>query len=368
MNSDGTKPRLLIFIAAYNAGKTIEGVLTRIPRSLGEDYDVEILIIDDSSRDDTFERSEAVRRAGRLPFKLHVLFNRTNQGYGGNQKIGFQFAIEQDFGFVALVHGDGQYAPECLPNLVKPLADGEADAVFGSRMLTKGAAIKGGMPLYKFVGNKLLTWLQNQMLRTSLSEFHSGYRVYSVDALRRIPFQLNTAVFHFDTEIIIQLLFAGMRIKELPIPTYYGDEICHVNGIRYARNVVLAVLKVRAQELGLFYDRKFDCRPSAESNAHYLRKLDYESPQTLALAMVEPGARVLDLGCGGGYLGSELRKRGCRVTGVDVYPVAGGVELDAFERYDLNAGGLPVSLEEFDYVLMLDVIEHLLSPEKFVDH
>lgn len=367
MNNDGTKPRLLIFIVAYNAAKTIEGVLTRIPRGLGQDYDVEVLIIDDSSRDETFERSERVRRAGRVPFKLHVLFNPVNQGYGGNQKIGFQFAIEQGCDLVALVHGDGQYAPECLPELVKPVADGEADAVLGSRMLTKGAAIKGGMPLYKFVGNKLLTWFQNQILRTSLSEFHSGYRVYSVDALRRIPFQLNTNAFHFDTEIIFQLLCAGMRIKELPIPTYYGDEICHVNGIRYARDVMLTTLKVRAQDLGLFYDRKFDRRPSDQPNAHYVRKLDYESPQTLALAMVEPGARVLDLGRGGGYLGSDLRRRGCRVTGVDVYPVAHGVELDAFERYDLNAGGLPVSLEEFDYVLMLDVIEHLLSPEKFTD-
>src|SRR3989454_12688949 len=174
------KPRLLVFIVAYHAEKTIEGVRARIPHTLTVDYDVEVLIIDDSSTDSTFERSESMRRAGALPFKSHVLFNPKNQGYGGNQKIGFYFAIEQGFDFVALVHGDGQYAPECLPDLVKPLADHEADAVFGSRMITKREAIKGGMPLYKLLGNMTLTRFQNLVLRSKLSEFHSGYRIYSV--------------------------------------------------------------------------------------------------------------------------------------------------------------------------------------------
>src|SRR5947208_10754890 len=124
-----------MFIVAYNAEHTIEDVLRRIPERLAEAYHVEVLVIDDSSGDHTFERGEDVRRAHTLPFKLHVLYNPVNQGYGGNQKIGFHFAIERDFDFVALVHGDGQYAPECLPQLVEPLATGEADAVFGSRML-----------------------------------------------------------------------------------------------------------------------------------------------------------------------------------------------------------------------------------------
>jgi glycosyltransferase involved in cell wall biosynthesis len=180
-----TKPRLLVFIVAYNAERTIADVLTRIPRELADEYSVEVLVIDDSSGDTTFERGEEIRRSESLPFTLHVLYNPVNQGYGGNQKIGFHFAVERDFDFVALVHGDGQYAPECLPELVRPLADGQADAVFGSRMLEGGGALRGGMPLYKFVGNKILTTTQNRLLHAHLSEFHSGYRVYSVDALRR---------------------------------------------------------------------------------------------------------------------------------------------------------------------------------------
>src|SRR5215212_12223096 len=182
------RPRLLILIVAYNAESTITHVLARVPHGLADDYEVEVLVLDDSSGDRTFETTRDAQRAGTLPFPLHVLFNPVNQGYGGNQKIGYHFAIEHGFDFVALVHGDGQYAPECLPDLVRPLRDGEADAVFGSRMLERGRARRGGMPLYKLAGNRILSWFQNKMLGTSLSEFHSGYRIYSVAALRTIPF------------------------------------------------------------------------------------------------------------------------------------------------------------------------------------
>jgi glycosyltransferase involved in cell wall biosynthesis len=362
-----TKPRLLVFIVAYNAERTIADVLTRIPRELADEYSVEVLVIDDSSHDTTFERGEEMRRSASLPFALHVLYNPVNQGYGGNQKIGFHFAIERDFDFVALVHGDGQYAPECLQELVRPLADGQADAVFGSRMLEGGGALRGGMPLYKFVGNRILTTAQNRLLHAQLSEFHSGYRVYSVDALRKIPFALNTNDFHFDTEIIIQLVLAEQRIMELPIPTYYGEELCHVNGLKYAWNVTGATLRARMQhQLSLLYDRKFDVAPDP-TNEHYLSRLDFESPHTFALDAIEPGSRVLDLGCAGGFLGAELRSRGCHVIGVDLFPLAEGVELDDFHLHDLNEWPLPVDPGAFDYVLLLDVIEHLASPEQFLE-
>jgi glycosyltransferase involved in cell wall biosynthesis len=361
-----SRPRVLIFIVAFNAERTLEDVLMRIPEELAQDYDVEILVIDDASGDGTFERGENVRRKQTVQFPLHILINPVNQGYGGNQKIGFHFAIKNGFDFVALLHGDGQYAPECLLELIQPLAKGEADAVIGSRMITPSKALRGGMPLYKFVGNRTLTTIQNGLLRTELSEFHSGYRIYSTEALTRIPFDINTNDFHFDTEIIIQLIFAGCKIEELPIPTYYGDEICYVNGLKYASNVIKTTLKARVQELSLLYDRKFDCAPDA-GNEHYKPKLDYESPHTLTLDLIPPGSRVLDLGCAGGHLGAELRTRGCHVTGVDIFPLASGVELDEFYLHDLNMPSLPVSPAKFNYVLLLDVVEHLASPELFMD-
>jgi 2-polyprenyl-3-methyl-5-hydroxy-6-metoxy-1,4-benzoquinol methylase len=263
------------------------------------------------------------------------------------------------------LHGDGQYAPECLPDLLEPFEDDRVAAVFGSRMLTPAAALKGGMPLYKFVGNKILTWTQNRLLRSNLSEFHSGYRVYSVRALEAIPFERNSNDFHFDTEIIIQLFIAKRKIVERPIPTYYGDEICRVNGIAYAMNVVIATVQSRLQELGVFYDRKFDCAPGTLSQ--YTPKLDYPSPHSMALALVPEHSRVLDLGCAGGYMGAALKQRKkCFVTGVDAYPLE-KVALDEYYLRDLNEGLAGIPVPRHNFILLLDVIEHLTSPERFLD-
>jgi glycosyltransferase involved in cell wall biosynthesis len=364
--STPTRRRLLVFVVAYNAEKTIQPVLRRIPHSLRDDYDVEVLVIDDASRDETFQLGYELRRTAELPFPLHVLFNPINQGYGGNQKVGFHFAVMRGFDMVALLHGDGQYAPECLGDLVKPIADGEADAVMGSRMLTPWGALRGGMPLYKYVGNRILSATQNFLLGSRLSEFHSGYRVYATEALRAIPFELNTNDFHFDTEILIQLMLAGRRIGERPIPTYYGDEICHVNGLKYASNVMRATLRAKAQDLSLFYDRRFDCA-AGRANQHYRPKLDFPSPHQRAVALIPPGARVLDLGCAGGELGAALQAKGCRVTGVDCSPLAAGIHLERFIQHDLDDGPPPIDLSGFEYVLMLDVIEHLAAPERFIE-
>jgi glycosyltransferase involved in cell wall biosynthesis len=363
--SSSSKPRLLVFIVAYNAETTIDRVLTRIPASLGALYDTEILIIDDASEDRTFERSATRKRGGDVPFVLTVLVNPENQGYGGNQKIGFHYAIERGFDVVALIHGDGQYAPELLPDLVAPVVRHEAELVMGSRLLSGGAR-KGGMPLYKLAGNRLLTITQNALLGSRLSEFHSGYRIYDVGALARLPFDLNTNDFHFDTEIIIQMMLAEHRVLELPIPTYYGDEICYVNGVKYARDVLLSTLKARVQDLDLVYDPKFDCRPSTGTSTHYRTKLGYASTHSMALSAIAPGTRVLDIGCGDGRLADALTKRGCSVVGIDTVPPPDSVELESFHCHDLDDPALPLDVAQFDAVLLLDVVEHLKSPEEFL--
>ena len=233
------KYKLLIFIVAYNHEKTIESVINRIPRKLKNLYDLEILIIDDASNDKTFEISKKIQRNPKKNnVNVKVFYNPINQGYGGNQKIGYHYSIKNNFDFVVLLHGDGQYAPEELPNLLNGLNRNKFDVVIGSRMIKKKNALKGGMPLYKLIGNIILTKIQNFLLNKNLAEFHSGYRIYSVKSLKSIPFHLNTNDFHFDTEILIQLFIINSKIKEISIPTFYGDEICHVNGMKYAFNIV----------------------------------------------------------------------------------------------------------------------------------
>lgn len=358
-----SKPRLLIFIVAYYAEGTLRWVLDRIPDELFRDFDCEVLVVDDASKDKTFlVASEYRRQRALLP--IIVLQNRHNQGYGGNQKVGYSYAIEHGFDFVALVHGDGQYAPEELPRLLEPLVTGDADAVFGSRMLERLNALRGGMPLYKYVGNRILTTVQNALLGSQLSEFHSGYRVYSVKLLKRIPFRLNSNDFHFDTEIIIQSLNAKAALRELPIPTYYGDEICRVNGLKYAKDVVWATLQNVAHRMGVRHQRRFE--PISQGNTHYDLKLGYASSHTYAIDAVPAGAKVLDIGSGPGGVASELIRKGCEVTVVDQHPASVSTPGAAVVARDLDHA-LDIDVSRYDVLLLLDIIEHLRDPEVFFE-
>ena len=357
--------KLLIYVVAFNHEKFIISLLNRIPKDLSNKYDVEILINDDYSSDDTFKKSSEFIKKTNDKFKFKILSNPINQGYGGNQKIGYHYAIKNNFDYVALLHGDGQYAPEYLENLIEPLKSDNVDAVFGSRMITKGAAIKGGMPLYKFIGNKILTNFQNFILSSSLSEFHSGYRVYKVKSLKKIPFQINSNDYSFDTEIIIQLLIAKLKIKEIPIPTYYGDEISYVNGIKYAFQITIETLKAKLQNLGLFYERKFDCKVEEEKN--YVNKDSFYSTHSEILKVVEKNSNVLDIGCNEGHIGSLLKdKKNCKVTGIDKIKNS-NISLEEYIQHDLNLGVPSINYSKYEYILILDLIEHLNSPEKFLE-
>src|SRR5438067_9972667 len=360
--SDFANKRVLIFVVAYNAETTLANVLSRIPASL-RSKSVEVLVIDDFSQDKTFSAGlEYEKKAS----DFHVTMLRTpeNQGYGGNQKLGYRYAIDHGFDIVALLHGDGQYAPEKLPELLAPLVRDEADAVFGSRRLVKIAAQNGWMPYYKWIGNQILTTFQNWMLQTNLSEFHSGYRLYATHALEQLPFECNSVAFHFNTEIIIQLVLKNFRILELPIPTFYGDEICHVNGLQYALNVCKAMVRARLHQMNLFFDRKFDVAPPEET---YDLKLGFTSSHTMAIDAARSGAHVLDVGCGRGYVGNELMKKGCAVQGLDgVFP-AEVQEKMQFIHWDLDRKEFPVNVSQFDQIFMLDIIEHLKRPEDFMD-
>ena len=231
-----------LLIVAFNAQETLTKVLDRIPSDFVKQIDA-ILVCDDASTDDTHKVGLTYQSKSQLP--LTIVRHEINLGYGGNQKTGYQWALEKNLDLVVLLHGDGQYAPEFLPQMVEPIVSGRADVVFGSRMITQGGARQGGMPLYKFVGNKILTTLQNRLAKVSLTEWHSGYRAYSVASLRKINFLKNSDYFDFDSQIILQMIGARQRIVEIEIPTFYGDEISRVNGIKYGIKILIHTLKFR---------------------------------------------------------------------------------------------------------------------------
>ena len=234
------RARIAIFVVAYNAESTLRDTLKRIPADVMAKTE-EIFVFDDASQDRTFEVGKAYQRQV-ADGKLSIYRNPVNLMYGGNQQRGYRYAIERGYDIVVLLHGDGQYAPEVMQRLLAPLEAGQAEMVMGSRMLVPGAARRGNMPRYKYVGNRILSWVQNRLAGTRLSEFHSGYRAYSVRALRTIPLETLTSNWHFDTQVILEFVKRDYRIAEVPIPTYYGDEICHVNGIPYALHCIRTTL------------------------------------------------------------------------------------------------------------------------------
>lgn len=362
--ADSKGKRIGILIVTYNALSTIVPVLKRITPNVWRNVE-EVIILDDASQDATYELGVGLKTLLNLP-KLQVLKNANNLGYGGNQKAGYRYLIQKNFDIVVLLHGDGQYAPEILSHLYAPIVRGEAEAVFGSRMMKDyGGPLQGGMPLYKYVGNRILTALENRYLGLDLTEFHSGYRAYKLRALSEIDFAQMTDDFHFDTEIIIKLNHQQLRIKEVPIPTYYGTEICYVNGMKYARDVLRAVRRYSRTVRGV------ECAPEfAEYFVHYPIKKAALSSHGYARRFVGTNQDVLDFGCGKGFVAAELKKGGNRISGIDALP------LDAvdpiFEQYiqaDLNTVAVPMlsfRTKQFDRLLFLDILEHLQSPVRLL--
>lgn len=203
---------VLVIMPAYNAAKTLESTHKAIPADTID----EVLLVDDGSVDATVEI------ARKLP--IHTIFFPHNVGYGGNQKICYLEALRIDADVVVMLHPDGQYDPALLPDLIAPIVAGQADLVLGSRMLLPGGARQGGMPLYRFVANKVLTVLENIALRRRFSELHTGYRAYSRSFLETIPFMRNSNDFVFDSQVIAQAVAFDQRIVEVPIHTRYHPD------------------------------------------------------------------------------------------------------------------------------------------------
>ena len=243
--------RIVVVMPAYNAVATLEVTYREIPREIVD----EVILVDDASSDDTAACAE------RLGIKTIV--HSANRGYGGNQKTCYQSALEDGADIVIMLHPDYQYDPRLIPAIASMLVEGTSDVVLGSRILG-GGALKGGMPLWKYVSNRFLTVFQNLCTGTTLSEYHTGYRAYTREVLTTVPWQRNSENFLFDNQMLAQILLLGFRVGEISCPAKYFPEASSINfsrSIRYGFGVLSTSLLSLLHRTGIVTSPLFTRQP-----------------------------------------------------------------------------------------------------------
>ena len=244
-----SEPKVVVVLPAYNAARTLEQTYRDIP----EDRISRIILVDDVSKDQTVE----VARSLGLEVVIHV----QNRGYGGNQKTCYLEALKEGAEIVVMLHPDHQYDSGQVPELIRPILDGTADMVLGSR-IRNGRALDGGMPVWKYAANRILTTIENIVFGTRLTDAHTGFRAYSRDLLVGIPFLLNSDDFVFDSEVIAQACHMGFKISEIPVQARYFLDASSVNfrvSVIYGSKTLWTVLKFLLQRMRIARFRMFDC-------------------------------------------------------------------------------------------------------------
>jgi len=243
--------KIVVVLPAYNAEKTLKQTYAEIPMDIVD----EVVLVDDASKDSTVELAQKLGIH-------HTIKHEMNKGYGGNQKTCYQKALELGADIVVMIHPDYQYTPRLLPSMVYLIANDVYPVVLGSRILGRGA-LKGGMPLYKYIANRVLTLFQNYVIGEKLSEYHSGYRAFSSKVLRRINYMANSDDFIFDNQILSQIFYAGFSIAEITCPTKYFKEASSINFTRsmaYGFGVLKTSLLHRLQMWGLVKLRIYELK------------------------------------------------------------------------------------------------------------
>jgi len=235
--------KIIVILPAYNAGKTLQKTFEEIPFDIVD----EVILTDDYSNDNTIE---VAKRIG----VHHIISHNKNKGYGANQKSCFKKALELKADIIVMLHPDYQYTPKLIPAMCWLLVNDLYDVVLGSRILSKGA-LQGGMPLYKYIANRILTFIQNILMNQKLSEYHTGYRCFNAKFLKLIDFEKNSDDFIFDNEILAQLCFLNSRIGEISCPTLYSEDSSSINfkrSIIYGFGVLRVSIFYFIQKINLF--------------------------------------------------------------------------------------------------------------------
>lgn len=332
--------KVLIYIACYNAEKRIYEVLKRIPPGYRNDPNVKILISDDCSQDKTAETAlGACRELGYSNFE--IFRTKINQGYGGNQKIGYSYGCSNDFDYVIHLPGNGEYPPEELDNFFKLFKE-KPDMVIGASMLKN-----------RFPGQE------------DFPESYTGYRAFSTDFLKEVPFELNANSLDFDADILTQAKFLEKKIKKFPITVSYGQKKSRARLIKDGLGMLRAALRYKLQLMGIGCSIKF----KGSKQLVYKDKFGYKFTShyyLLETIKKNKPKRILEIASGAGYLGERLKNEGAWLAGIDLFPPKNKC-YDAFfceniEEFDWNR--LPC--DHFDMVCLMDILEHLKDPEKLL--
>ncbi|HKQ54135.1 MAG TPA: glycosyltransferase family 2 protein [Pyrinomonadaceae bacterium] len=241
------RPKVVVIMPAYNAAKTLKMTYMELPHDV---VDV-VLLVDDGSSDETVEIARQLN--------LELFIHNRNYGYGGNQKTCYAEALREGADIVVMVHPDYQYDPTCLPRIIEPVEQGKADVVLGSRLMGV-APTKQGMPWWKYLGNRLLTKVENAAFGLNLSEYHTGYRAFSRQVLETVHYQMNSDKFIFDQEVIAQIVEAGFRISEVSVPTRYFPEASSASffdSSRYGLGILWLVFRYTLHKSRLLPQKKF---------------------------------------------------------------------------------------------------------------
>ena len=231
--------RIAVVLPAYNAEQTLAKTYFEIPLDIVD----EVILVDDKSRDNT------VKVAEELGIK-HIVVHEKNKGYGGNQKSCYNKALELNADIVVMLHPDYQYTPRLLQSMCYLIANDVYPVVLGSRILGRGA-LRGGMPVYKYIANRMLTWFQNFLMHQKLSEYHTGYRAFSREALQAVNYAINSDDFVFDNQMLAQIFFKGFEIAEITCPTKYFKEASSINlrrSTKYGFGVLGVAIAYRLQK------------------------------------------------------------------------------------------------------------------------
>ncbi|MEL6729548.1 MAG: glycosyltransferase family 2 protein [Bacteroidota bacterium] len=241
--------KVVVVMPAYNAEKTLEVTYQEVPFDIVD----EVILVDDQSRDNTYEKAQSLG--------IHeVIRHPQNRGYGGNQKTCYTAALKQGADIVVMLHPDYQYTPKLIEAMVYPIANGLFPVMLGSRILGRGA-LRGGMPMYKFIANRFLTFFQNVLMGQKLAEYHTGYRAFSKEILTSLPLEENSDDFVFDNEMLAQIAYADHIIGEVTCPTKYFEEASSINfgrSVKYGLGVLRVSIMFRLNKWGLAKSRVFD--------------------------------------------------------------------------------------------------------------